>query len=209
MTDTTARNWAPGGARGRSRGAALAAAIASLLVLTACSGGSNAVDQSAGDSFRYVQSTPTGSLIAPAKRKAAGAVTGTLMTGQPYRLAQDHGQVVVMNYFAHWCAPCQVETPQFDGIYRARKGTDVTFLGVDAKDSPQGAAQAWIADKGITFPVLYDLNAKTALQLGRIPIVTLPATVLIDKAGRVAAVYQGTLAPADLNPVLDTLAAET
>jgi peroxiredoxin len=101
-----------------------------------------------------------------------------------------------------------VETPQFDTIYRQHKGTVVTFVGVDAKDSPQGKAQSWLQAKGITFPVLYDPDAKTALELGRVPIVTLPATVLIDKQGRVAAVYQASLLPNDLTPALNTLSGE-
>jgi hypothetical protein len=46
------------------------------------------------------------------------------------------------------------------------------------------------------------------LQLGGVPIVTLPATVLIDKQGKVAAVYQSSLLPADLNPLLDQLSQE-
>jgi peroxiredoxin len=161
------------------------------------------------DHYGYVRATKKGQLIPAAKRKLAGAVSGTLMGGAPYALSSDAGQVVVLNYFASWCPPCQTETPQFDSIYRQRKGQGVTFVGVDAKDSPKSGAASWVQDKGITFPVLYDPNAKTALQLGGVPIVTLPATVLIDKQGKVAAVYQSSLLPADLNPLLDQLVKET
>jgi peroxiredoxin len=136
-------------------------------------------------------------------------MNGTLMTGASYRLSSDVGQVVVLNYFASWCPPCQTETPQFDSVYRDRKNKGVTFVGVDAKDSPKGAAASWIQAKDITFPVLYDPKAQTALELGGVPIVTLPATVLIDKQGKVAAVYQSSMLPADLNPLLDQLVKET
>jgi peroxiredoxin len=67
---------------------------------------------------------------------------------------------------------------------------------------------AWVQDKALTFPIVYDQTAKTALQLGNIPI-TIPASVVIDKQGRVAAVYFGSTLPKDLTPVLDTLARET
>jgi peroxiredoxin len=198
------------GRRPRPRRALAAAAVAAVLglALASCSGGTNAVDQSSGGQYRYVQSTKKGELIPAASRKLAGDVNGTLLTGAKYALSSDAGQVVVLNYFASWCPPCQTETPQFDSVYRQRKGQGVTFVGVDAKDSPKSGAASWVQEKGITFPVLYDPNAKTALQLGGVPIVTLPATVLIDKQGKVAAVYQSSLLPADLNPLLDQLEQE-
>ena len=58
---------------------------------------------------------------------------------------------------------------------------------MDVKDPSKSAAQSWLQDKQITFPVVYDEPAKTALQLGNVPLAALPATVVIDKQGRVAA----------------------
>jgi peroxiredoxin len=183
---------------------ALLVAIVVLFAMTACSRG-----QSAHAPFQFVHQTKKGDLIPIADRKLAGPLHGTLMAGTPFQLSSDVGQVVVLNYFAHWCGPCQTETPQLDANYRQRAGTGVTFVGVDAKDSPQSAARSWIHDKGITFPVLYDPTARTALELGGVPIVALPATVLIDKHGKVAAVYQAVLEPADINPLLDQMKSET
>jgi peroxiredoxin len=186
----------------------VAALLAAVLGLSACSGGKNAVDQSAGNQFRYIQANKKGSVIEAAKRKQAGPVTGTLLAGGAYRLSDDRGKVVVLNYFASWCPPCQSETPQFDSIYRQRKSTGVQFIGMDVKDPSKGAAQSWIKDKGVTFPVVYDEAAKTAIQLGDVPMAALPSTVVIDKQGRVAAVYVGSVLPADLTPALDELTKE-
>ena len=192
-----------------SRTAALAAVLlAAVLGLSACSGGKNAVDQSAGTQFRYVQANKKGSLIEAAKRKQAGPVTGTLLAGGEYRLSDDRGKVVVLNFFASWCPPCQTETPQFDSIYRERKSEGVQFVGMDVKDPSKSAAQSWIADKGITFPVVYDEAARSAIQLGDVPMAALPSTVVIDKQGRVAAVYVGAVLPKDLTPALDQLVEE-
>jgi peroxiredoxin len=187
---------------------ALAAAALSLTLLAGCTGGSNAVDQNANGQFRYVQSTTRGSVIPLGQRKKAGDLTGGLLAGGSYRLSQDAGSVVVLSYFAHWCGPCQTETPQLDALYRERKASGIKFVGIDAKDPSKSAALAWVQDKALTFPIVYDQTAKTALQLGNIPI-TIPASVVIDKQGRVAAVYFGSTLPKDLTPVLDTLARET
>lgn len=186
----------------------LAAATLSLTLLAGCTGGSNAVDQNANGQFRYVQSTTKGSVIPLGQRKKAGDVTGGLLTGGSYRLSQDAGSVVVLSYFASWCGPCQIETPQLDALYRERKASGIKFVGIDAKDPSKSAALAWVQDKALTFPIVYDQTAKTALQLGDIPI-TIPASVVIDKQGRVAAVYFGSTLPKDLTPVLDTLGRET
>jgi peroxiredoxin len=191
-----------------SRTAVLATALSAALGLSACSGGTNAVDQSAGNQFRYVQANKKGSVIEAAQRKQAGPVMGALLAGGDYRLSDDRGKVVVLNFFASWCPPCQTETPQFDSIYRERKATGVQFVGMDVKDPSKSAAQSWIKDKGVTFPVVYDETARTAIQLGDVPMAALPSTVVIDKQGRVAAVYVGSVLPADLTPALDELTEE-
>lgn len=187
---------------------AVLAVSATVLGLVACTGGKDSVDQGANTQFRYVQGTKQGSVIEAAKRKQAGPVSGALLAGGDYRLASDRGKVVVLNFFASWCAPCQLETPEFDSIYRARKGSGVQFVGLDVKDASKSATQSWLQDKRITFPVVYDEPAKTALQLGDVPLAGLPATVVVDKQGRVAAVYVVRVLPKDLEPVLDELTKE-
>jgi len=191
-----------------ARTALAAGLLAVLLSASACSSGKDAVDQSAGSQYRYVQATRKGELIPAAERKQAGPLAGELLSGGEYRLAADTGHVVVLNFLASWCAPCQIETPQFDALYRARKSEGIKFVGLDVKESGRDAARSWIEDKDITFPIVYDEKAKTALQMGSIPLAGLPDTVVVDKQGRVAAVYVGITLPRDLEPVLDALAKE-
>lgn len=180
------------------------------LALSGCSGGTNAVDQQANGQFRYVGATARGHLIAAADRKAAGNATAPYLSGtQTFSLHALKGQVVVLNYWATWCAPCVVETPQFDRIYRSMKSEGVQFVGVDVKETSRSPAQAFVADNDITYPIVFDEIGRTALQLGKVPMAGLPSTVVIDRAGKVAAVYLGPLAPGDLKPMLTTLVAES
>lgn len=201
-----------GGVSGRAYRRASGGLLAALAVagglLAGCSGGKDAVDQAANTQFRYQSANQKGSLIADAKRKAAGPVSGGLVDGGSYQLSQDRGKVVVLNFFASWCAPCQTETPQFDSIYRSRKAAGVQFVGLDVKDPSKSGVQAWLQAKQVSFPVVYDEPGKTALQLGDVPLVGLPATVLIDKQGRVAAVYTQEVFAKDLEPVLNQLVSE-
>jgi peroxiredoxin len=188
---------------------ALAVALALGIALAGCGVGKNAVDQTANNQYRYKGGTQRGSLIAVADRKQAGPVSGTLVGGGSYRLNQDRGKVVVLNFFASWCAPCQVETPQFDLLYRSHKSAGVQFVGLDVKDPSKSGVQSWLQAKQVSFPVVYDEPGKSALQLGDVPLNGLPATVLIDKQGRVAAVYTQEVFAKDLEPVLNQLVSES
>jgi peroxiredoxin len=179
-------------------------------LLGGCAFGTHAVDQSAGGEFRYVSGTAKGSVIALGNRKTARDLSGKMLEdASTYRLRQDFGNVVVLNFFASWCSPCKVESLQFDLIYRSRKSEHVRFVGIDVKDPNKDMVREFVAAAKLTYPIIYDEPAKTALQLGDLPIGGLPATVIIDKHGGVAAVYTTAVLPNDLNPALDTLTAET
>lgn len=186
---------------------ALAAVLLAALALTGCTG-KNAVDQSSGD-FRFVSGTAKGKLIAADQRKKAGTFTGEGLNGGTVDLAQDTGKVVVVNFWATWCGPCTTETPQFDSVYRANKASGVQFIGIDTKETSRDAPRAFVKDNQISYPIVWDEQGATAVALGRIPALALPFTVLLDKQHRVAAVYLSSLAPKDLQPVLNSLIAET
>jgi peroxiredoxin len=193
-----------------SRAAAgwLAALTVVGLLLVACSGGSNSVDQSAGGDFRYVGATTKGHTIPLAQRKPAGNATAPYLDGtKKFSLDSMRGQVVVLNYWASWCAPCRTETPGLERTYTATKAQGVAFVGVNVKDEKGGAA-SFVKQHDVTYPIVFDEIAKTALQLGRIPTFNLPSTVVIDRAGRVAAVYSGPVQQGDLQPVVTALARE-
>ena len=175
--------------------------------LSACTG-SDAVDQSANGTFTFTSGTALGKVVPQSERKKAGAFTGDLLDGGKTSLAAAKGKIVVVNFWAAWCAPCRTETPQFDLLYRKIKSKGVDFIGIDTKDV-KGNARAFVKDNDISFPIVYDEQGETALRLGNIPQAALPFTVLIDKQGKVAGVYVIRLSTVDLQPSLDTLLAES
>lgn len=185
----------------------LAGAAASALTLTACSTGSNAVDQSGAAQYRYVGITTRGTVIPAARRRLSGDVRQQLITGGDFRLSDLRGKVVVLNFWASWCGPCKTESPHLQAVYERQKNHGVTFVGIDIKDEKQ-AALAFIHDFGVTYPIVYDEPARSALQIGDVPTRGLPTTVVIDKRGRVAAIYTGALFDTDIEPVVVKLAAE-
>ncbi len=187
---------------------ALAALAASASLLLAACTGKDAVNQTAGGQFRFVSGTTLGKTYPVGSRKLAGDFTADLLNGGTITLRQQAGKVVVINFWATWCGPCTTETPQLDAMYRQVKAQGVQVIGIDTKDS-RNEAQAFIKDNGITFPIAFDEPGATAIALGRIPALSLPFTVLVDKKQRIAAVYLSRLTPADLEPVLTQLETET
>ncbi|HJQ43376.1 MAG TPA: TlpA disulfide reductase family protein [Jatrophihabitantaceae bacterium] len=186
---------------------AIAAVLVTALVASACTG-KDAVDQSAGGQFRFVSGTKSGKLIAVGDRKKSGSFSGDGLSGGTVALSEFAGKVVVVNFWATWCGPCQVETPQFDAMYRKNKAKDVQFVGIDTKETSRDAARSFVKDNAISYPMIWDEPGRTAVQIGKLPALALPFTVLIDKQQRVAAVYLTKLSPKDLQPVLDKLVAE-
>lgn len=189
-----------------------ALALAGVVGSTAaCTGNTQAVDQTAGSQFRFTDATPKGQVIPAADRRAAGAVSGELLGGKgTYRLTSDKGKVVVVNLWGSWCGPCQVETPQFEQVYLDTKARGVQFVGFAVKEKSPSDTQTFVQNNRITFPIVYDADTKVALQLGDLPVqVGLPQTVVIDKQGRVAAAYVGLTKPSQLTPAIDALVAES
>lgn len=178
-----------------------------LAAVAGCSGGTDAVDQAAGGEFRFVAGTGKGEVIPEADRRSAPAVTGELLGGGSWTLTEQRGKVVVLNFWASWCAPCRVETPEFDQAYRATRAAGAEFVGVAVKDREQAAA-AFVADKKVSYPSLFDPAGKVVLRFRDFPGTGLPYTIVVDKQGRVAAVYPTALVREDIEPVVKRLAAE-
>ena len=189
----------------------LALLTAGVFALGACSTGTDAVDQSAGGQYRFVGATPNGTTIPAASRKTAGNVSGELLTGGNFDLTAQKGKIVVLNFWASYCGPCRTESPNFDSLYRSMKGDGVEFVGLDVKEVGRDAPVNFIHDFKITYPSVWDPKAKTALQLGKLPVAAagLPWTAIVDRQHREAAVYIGEVLPADVKPALTSLLAES
>lgn len=183
-------------------------ALLCALTLTACTG-KDAVNQNGGSLYQFSSANKLGDTIAAGNRKTAGDVTGNLLNGGTYRLTSDAGKVVVLNYWASWCAPCKTEMPGFDALYRTVKDAGVDFVGINTKDGSESGAKAFVADQDITYPIVLDEPGKTLLALGKVPSGALPFTIVLDKRHRVAAVYLQAMQAADLRPVLIKLSAES
>jgi peroxiredoxin len=187
----------------------LVSALAGAVLLVAgCSTGSDAVDVNNGGEFRFVAGTPAGEVIPEADRESAPEFTGELLEGSKYSSTELSGDVAVLNFWGSWCAPCRVETPEFQQVYADVQGDGVQFLGLNVKETDRQFATAFVANKAITFPSLYDPKGEVALAFRGYPANAIPSTIVLDRDYRVAAVYTGEVQQDDLRAVLQQLIEE-
>jgi thiol-disulfide isomerase/thioredoxin len=195
---------------GRFTAVALCAVAVLVLVIAGCSSGADAVAQ--GGTFDFV--SPGGktdiSYDPPQQRGTVGVISGPdLMTdGKTTAVSDFPGQVVVINMWGSWCAPCRTESPELEKVYLATKGLGVQFLGIDVRDT-RDAARDFVIDAKVTYPSIFDPEIRTAIGLGRgYPTSVVPTTMVLDRQHRVAAVFLRALLAEDLQPVVARVAAE-
>jgi peroxiredoxin len=107
--------------------------------------------------------------------------------GPNLRLGEQRGRVVMVNFWATWCGPCRVELPHLQRLSDRYRASGFTLLAVNIDEDP-AAARALAGKLGLKFPVLLDTDKKV---VGAWDLNAMPATVLIDKDGRVRQVHRG------------------
>ncbi|MGY2083794.1 TlpA family protein disulfide reductase [Blastococcus sp. SYSU DS0539] len=194
--------------RGNPGRRVLAAALTAAALLTGCSTGADAVQVNNGGEFRFVAGTPRGEVIPEAERAAAPEFAGTLLGGGEFSSAELDGDIAVLNFWGSWCAPCRVETPEFQEVYADVRDQGVQFLGLNVKETSDQFALAFVERFGIEFPSIYDPRGEVALAFRDYPATAIPSTVVLDREGRVAAVFTAEVSQEDLRSTLDLLLAE-
>jgi peroxiredoxin len=129
------------------------------------------------------------SAAAPAVAPPAPAPDFTLraLSGPNLRLAEQRGQVVMVNFWATWCGPCRQEMPHLNRLYEKYRASGFTLLGINVDDDTYKAAD--LASKlAVKFPVLFDTDKRVSRAYD---LSAMPATVLIDRDGRVRYQHRG------------------
>ena len=126
------------------------------------------------------------------------------LEGNAYKLSDFRGKPVLLNFWASWCGPCQMEMPDFQKFYETH-GDKVNFVIVKLTDGQQEtveSASAFIAEKGYTFPVYYDTDIDAAMKYG---VSAVPVSYFIDAEGYFVAWAQGALSADMLQQGMDLL----
>ncbi|KKO53413.1 hypothetical protein XI25_14105 [Paenibacillus sp. DMB20] len=144
------------------------------------------------DAFRTDQAAD--SAIPEGLKVGQRAPDFTLMTadGTSVRLSDYRGSTVLLNFWASWCPPCQVEMPYMQDFYEEYRQKDVVVLAVNMShlEKNPGDAAAFLDEVGASFPTVYDHQGEVT---DRYRIVAYPTTYVLNASGVITGRYQGAI----------------
>jgi len=150
-----------------------------------------------------INAQPGLDLYPAAQRVPAPKLEGTTLDGKPFALSQLAGDIVVINVWGSWCAPCRAETPGLVRVANEDAARGVSFVGINTRDNPE-AAKAFVRANKVPYPSIVDDNGEVLLSLrDTIPTTVVPTSVIIDREGRVAARIIGPVTYTTLKGLLD------
>ncbi len=124
------------------------------------------------------------------------------LDGDTFRLSEQRGKVVVVNFWATWCGPCRIEIPGFIRLQEEYAGEGFTFVGVALDEEGAEVVRPFAERMGINYPIVVD-DGSVARKYGGIYAV--PMSFVIDPEGRVRYVQPGLLPAEALRPVLEEM----
>ena len=197
--------------RKRAVGAVLAAVA---VTLAGCAQDSDNAQNAVatGGNFEFI--TPGGEKVInyeESERKPLRTFSGEDVrdTEKTISLEDYEGEIVVLNSWGQWCAPCRAEADDLQEIHTELQKRDLgTVLGINVRDYNPQVSNDFLEDNGLTYPSIYDPPFKTAAALGGVPTSVVPTTIVLDKQHRPATVFLRSITAQDVMDVVDKLEKE-
>jgi thiol-disulfide isomerase/thioredoxin len=165
----------------------LTGALLACLLLTGCSSLDGTGDKG------FVSGDGRVQVIDAAERDGAVALTGEDLDGEPLDLADLRGKPAVVLVWGSWCAPCRAEAPELVAADRELRG-EAEFVGINVRDASTAQAKGFVRTFGVDYPSFYSPDGKALLSFsGTLSPNSIPATVVLDAEGRVAASILGSI----------------
>jgi cytochrome c biogenesis protein CcmG/thiol:disulfide interchange protein DsbE len=137
-------------------------------------------------------------------RGLAPDFTLELYSGGTFRLSEQRGKVVMVDFWASWCIPCRQEALTLESLWREYQNQDVVFVGVAYLDVEDNA-RTFLEEFTITYPNGPDIGTRIAQDYRMQGV---PEKFFIDRQGQIRAVVIGPAGEAEYRQQLEVLLAE-
>lgn len=124
-----------------------------------------------------------------------------LLDGGEVELAALAGKMVILDFWATWCPPCEVQMPILDALWREEGGGRLMVVGVSVDTDPPAAVAKWIEERGFGYPIALG-DQELAMRFG---ILGFPSLVVIDAAGRIRARHTGVWSRDEIEAQLEAI----
>lgn len=121
--------------------------------------------------------------------------------GREFRLSDQRGKIVIVNFWGSWCAPCREEAPELQAVAQRYADQGVIVVGVNFRDT-EGSALAFLDEFDLTYPNGIDLGERITEIYN---VTGAPETFVIDRNGDVHQFYWGEVTEGMLAPLLDEM----
>ncbi|WP_049377859.1 TlpA disulfide reductase family protein [Corynebacterium sp. Marseille-P4611] len=199
--------------RKRAIGAVLAAAAVALPLAGCSQDADNAQNAVAtGGNFEFI--TPGGEKVInyeESERKPLRTFSGEDVRDMEKTISLEdyEGEIVVLNSWGQWCAPCRAEADDLQEVHSELQKRKIgTVLGINVRDYNPQVSNDFLEDNGLKYPSIYDPPFKTAAALGGVPTSVVPTTIVLDKQHRPATVFLRSITAQDVMDVVDKLEKE-
>lgn len=109
------------------------------------------------------------------------------ITGEPFKLSEQRGKPVFLNFWATWCGPCRVEMPDMEKLQQVM-GDRILIVGIDIRES-LSTMQNFLRDRGFTWTFVLDSNGDVAKEY---EVAAIPTSIFIDAKGVIVRKFRGT-----------------
>jgi cytochrome c biogenesis protein CcmG/thiol:disulfide interchange protein DsbE len=161
----------------------------------------------AGVVYLFTRNSDSGHFYPPSERRTITELDLPRLDGTPWRLSDQKGKVVLLNFWATWCLPCLEETPALVEMSKRYGAAGLVVAGIAMDEEGSVVVERFVRRHGIPYAILLP-SSQSRMTLSS-SLQGLPTSVLLDRELRIAKTYTGAFSKSTFNKDIANLLKES